>query len=117
MSRLKQIYSYEWGQNTVEAFTEKYARGTDFVCKMAGISHERLCRHLIYYVRADHQLYWEALKILIKQCQNEKYEDFIHVPLEHRQKYLHINKMTAIHCAIDILDEAENAQKAIDSNK
>lgn len=91
----RSIYSYEWGQNVVQAFVERYARGTYFVAKMLDISHEDLCFRLIEEVRLDIQQDWEASKIVIKRSCREHFRDFDHIGVKERRKYLSLVKQNA----------------------
>lgn len=105
------LYSYAWAQGVVEAFTEKYARGCNFLEKMLGIDHADLCFRLIVEVRSNNQLKWEASKRLIKSCQRETFAAYKHIPVKDRRKYLTI-------CYTNCIDEeldANIAKKAIDT--
>ena len=105
--RLK--YSYQFGQETVEAFVEKYARGTYFCAQMLGIDYDALCARLIYQVRCDIQLKWEASKRLIKQCERENFRDYKHQSVENRRKYMKI----ALSCCVDEELDKNIAEKAL----
>lgn len=88
-------YSYEWAQNTVQKFTERYARGTYFVAKMLDICHEELCSRLILELRLQNQFEWEASKKVIKMCKNANFRDYKHISVMDRRKYLTIVKVNA----------------------
>lgn len=94
-------YSYRFGQETVEKFTERYARGTEFLCKMSGIRHRALCEYLIRLVRDKNQVQWEAMKRVIKSCQHEVFADFARIPVLERRKYLKLVKWNAQDEALD----------------
>lgn len=89
------LYSFGFGQSVVQAFTERYARGVNFVERMSGISHEEFSRYLIKCVCAKHQVQWEAMKRLVKQAEHMEWEDYRRLPLETRRKYLTYVKWNA----------------------
>ena len=118
MSRVRKpsgslIYSYGFGQRVVEEFTERYARGTDFLCKMSDITHEHLCRYLILCVCSKNQVQWEAMKKVIKLCERESFTQYRSVPLSDRVKYLSIVKYNAQDQA---LSELEFKRRVLDTN-
>ena len=82
------IYSYKFGQEVVQKFTERYVRGTYFVANMCGICHEELCERLISEVRESIQVDWESSKLVIKRAEVEHFRDYKHVPIADRRKYL-----------------------------
>jgi len=106
-------YSYKFGQETVEAFTERYPRGTELLCKMAGISHHSLCQYLIRLVRDKNQVQWEAMKRIIKATQRENWEDFRRVPVLDRRKYLKLVKYNAQDEALDHFLRLERLDKQV----
>lgn len=108
-------YSYDFGQNVVERFTEKYARATYFLADMLEISHEDLCFYLIKLVRSDNQVQWEAMKRVIKACQRESFHDFKRVPVADRRKYLTIVKWNAQDEAISRLERSAHGRLPLDS--
>jgi len=107
------IYSFKFGQNVVEEFTERYARGTDFLVKMSGTSHEKLCRYLILCVCSRNQVQWEAMKRMIKLCERESFTQYRSIPLEQRRKYLSIVKYNAQDQA---LSEIEARRRVLDTH-
>lgn len=88
-------YSYQWAQETVQKFTERYARGTYFVANMLGICHEEFCSRLILEIRLANQSEWEASKRVIKACKNANFRDYKHIEVGDRRKYLTIVKVNA----------------------
>lgn len=111
-------YSYEFGQEVVERFTEKYARATDFVAKMLGISHEDLCKRMIYQVRSANQLKWEATKRVIKLADREEFASYRRMPVKDRRKYLTYVYENAIDEELDekIAQEALDGQSELFDN-
>lgn len=97
-------YSYKWAQEVVEAFTERYARGTYFLCWMAGMKPEKLALYLISAVRRDNQVLWEAMKRLIKDCTRERREDYASLSLAERRKCLTYMKYTAENFALWLME-------------
>lgn len=107
------LYSYRFGQEVVQAFTEKYTRATYFVARMLDISYEDLCARLIYQVRCANQLKWEASKHVIKKCKYEDFRQYKQIPPKERRKYMQIALTNAIHYTIDL----NSAQNAIDKQE
>lgn len=62
-------YGYAWAQGIVEAFTERYPRGTKILAENLGLPTVELARRLIFAVRQDKQLKWEAMKLVIKKIE------------------------------------------------
>ena len=106
----KYKYAHPWAQEIVEAFLEKQSRGTDNLCKIAGISHKQLCESLIHAVRLDNQLRWRSMKLMVKQARNDDFRDFKGVPVEERRKYLTIVKYNAE----DVVLEEIKAENVLD---
>lgn len=93
-------YSYNWAQQVVQDFTEKYARATNFVAKMSGISHKELCVRLIDTVRRKNQLKWEATKKAWKGMEHEDLADFRGLTGPERRNYLTHVKYDAVDWAL-----------------
>ncbi len=107
MSTIKNLYpvhlkySYVWASKVVKDFLERYARGTDFVTRMSGISYKTLHNGMTKSLMSEDQFYWERWKRLIKTMSVEKYRDFMHMSREDRRKYLTFVKTEAGQYLID----------------
>ncbi|GAG65941.1 unnamed protein product [marine sediment metagenome] len=101
-------YSYEWAQEIVQAFTEKQSHGTENLCKIAGISHERLSQGLISAVRSDNQVQWLAFKLMIKQARLDDWRQYTKIPVAKRRKYLKLVQYCCQDTALDQMSAAES---------
>ena len=98
-------YSYDWAQCVVEAFMEKYARGSYFISQMLYMKHQDLARYLIHNVRLGRQTRWEVTKRVIKQADRMNPKDFKKLSLQDRQNYLTYMKWSAEN---EFLDSSED---------
>jgi len=81
-------YSHKFGNDVVIKFLEKYARGTNFLIKIAELDRKEFYKYLIKCVRAKNQIHWEAIKYIIKHVDTEDIDDFKSTSLEMRRIYL-----------------------------
>lgn len=96
------LYSFSFSKNVVIQFTEKYARGTDFICKMLHIPHEKFVRYLTKCVSDKKQLRWEQMKRLIKEVSENTIRDYVKLSSEDKRNWLTIMKFII---EDEILDE------------
>lgn len=69
-------YPYRWGKKPVNAFVEKYARGTYILAKMLDISPGLVRHGLIMWLCSGNSLRYEALKRVIKGLNDNQWVDY-----------------------------------------
>lgn len=93
--KTKYTYSYRWGQETVEKFTEKLWRGTENLAELCNCSVIYLKCLLIHYIRQSDQTQWNRIKCWIKYLDMDPVGPLKRIPLEKREFYLTMVKSLA----------------------
>jgi hypothetical protein len=96
-------YPYKWGEGIIQDFIERYPRATDFLCKMAEIDVKEFRFVMVKAICNGNQVRFEALKRLIKRCNEEVFESYKHLPLKERLLYLTYEKWNCEDEALDYL--------------
>lgn len=84
-------YPYSWGKEPVNAFVEKYARGTYFLAKLLDTSPGKIRHGLILVICSGNSLQFEAVKRVIKTLEGYSSKDLERIGPKDRKllyKYL-----------------------------
>jgi len=84
-------YPYRWGREPVNAFVEKYPRGTYFLGKLLSINPGEVRHYLVLTICSGNSLKYEAVKRVIKVLEGYSAEDINKLSVEDRKllyKYL-----------------------------
>ena len=96
-------YSYKWGCTVVNNFVEKYARGTDYLCKLLYIPHTEIRHLLVLLLCSGNSVKWEAIKRLIIYNQGNDTAELD--AYDEKTRKLLYKRLVQI-CTDDVLDDA-----------
>jgi hypothetical protein len=106
-------YPYNWGRSVVQAFVEKYARGTYIFARLVNLSPGEVRHYLILILCSGNNLKWESLKREIMMCCNYESGDIGHLGVSGRKALHKCLYDSAVNNQLDLVNPLE----AIDSTR
>jgi len=86
--RPKYRYPYRWAEPICQRVCEKYARATNSLAKIAGISTTEVRKRLTYSLMTGNSTVWCRNKALLRYLENTEFGDFRHLTVQERRRYL-----------------------------